>query len=233
MVAPPATRRPDPRHIGTPLPAPFLCSAVPPGGSRAHRRAPDRRSILSIPRTPPFRTCLPEARSPHVRGRWDDRCGGRTGRRGPGRRHPWRPGCHHCARHGPGRARRHRHTPAGPDLPGPAGQQPGRRRFPRLAAGRRRISGDRLRPGHPGLRPGRRRRGTGPVREIQHGPTAQPRPRRPTRPRPGTGPTWPAPGTPGHARHPPCTGGSAPPSTRWSSTGCPAGGSARTRPTSW
>ncbi len=55
MVAPPATRRPDPRHIATPLPAPLLCSAAPPGGSRAHVRAPDRRSILSIPRTPAFR----------------------------------------------------------------------------------------------------------------------------------------------------------------------------------
>jgi Transglycosylase SLT domain len=56
MVAPLATRRPDPRHIGTPLPAPLLCSAAPPGGSRAHRRAPDRRSFLSIPRTPSSRS---------------------------------------------------------------------------------------------------------------------------------------------------------------------------------
>ena len=210
MVTPLATRRPDPRHIGTPLPAPLLCSAAPRVEAERTGVRPIEGHSCPSPGHPRLVT---PTESPHVarRGRRDDRCSGRAGRRGPGHRHPRQPRVQPVrpARPCPRTvAPAHAHWPRCPWTAG-AAAGPGRFHASQLAAGVSPVTATGRAILASGLAAGATLDGT--AKHLM----------RPRRPRRGTGSIWPAPGTPGCARHPPCTGGSAPPSSAGAARGIP------------
>ena len=236
------TRGTSARRCGPPAP-PAVIRSAPPGESRAHSvrpiegqpcPSPGHSRPVTSTGNPPRLNRKPARRTFAVAG--STVAAAPLLAVGVTTAAPGAPGATRGARNGPDRAAQHQPPPDRRDRPAPCGYRGGGRGWPCLPApGGWPLRRDRQQPGHPW--PLARQapvtaRALDPALNCQLRPTlaysSRLERKRCTAPRPRT-----RPGIPGRARRPRCTGGSAPPSTPWSSTGYPAGGSARARPTSW